>query len=59
MKAAIEVKSRGEADAIRSGLDDPLTRAVVTVMGVLRPLSARKRQQVIEFVMASDTDDPK
>lgn len=51
MKVAIEVKDRAEADAIRVGLSDPVTRAIVVVMGVLMALpDNRARQRVVEYV---------
>ena len=51
MKANIEVKDRKEAEQIRTGLEDPTTRAFVTVMGVLAALpSDRARARVLNFV---------
>jgi len=51
MKATIEVKDRVERDAIRAGLDDPLTRALVVTMGVLATLpSQAARQRVLNYV---------
>jgi len=51
MKANIEVKDRREAEYIRSGLDDPVTRAQVVVLGALRSLpSDRARKRVLQFV---------
>jgi hypothetical protein len=51
MKANIEVRDRREAEIIRAGLDDPVTRAFVAVMGALSTLpSDRARKRVLEFV---------
>lgn len=51
MKAAIEVKSRKEADDLRRGLEDPAVRAFVVVMGVLLALpNDRARQRVLQYV---------
>lgn len=51
MKAAIEVADRKEAELIRAGLSDPATRALVKVMGALKPLeSDRARMRALEFV---------
>jgi hypothetical protein len=51
MKANIEVTDRREADAIRAGLADPFTRAIVVMQGLLATLpSARSRMRVLEFV---------
>jgi hypothetical protein len=52
MKALIEVKDRKEADAIRTGLEDPSVRAFVVVTGVLKMLpSDRARRRVLQFVI--------
>ncbi len=52
MKVRIEVKDRHEAQAIREGLLDPATRALVIVMGLLRPLSSdRSRARVLTYVV--------
>jgi hypothetical protein len=51
MKASIEVKDRREADAIRSGLEDPAVRAFVLIMGVMRELpTQRARARVLQYV---------
>lgn len=51
MKVSVEVKDRREADAIRRGLDDPVTRAIVVTMGLLLALpSARARTRVLQYV---------
>lgn len=50
MKATIEVRDRKEADAIRAGLEDPMTRAMVTIIGVLLPLTPRARTRVMSYV---------
>jgi hypothetical protein len=52
MKALIEVNDRKEADAIRTGLEDPSVRAFVVVMGALNMLpSDRSRRRVLQFVI--------
>lgn len=52
MKANINVTNRKEADAIRSGLEDPEVRAMVIVSGLLRQLPDDKtRHRVLNFVM--------
>lgn len=51
MKAWIEVKGRKEAEAIRRGLDDPSTRALVLVVSVLSTLpSDRARARCLHHV---------
>jgi len=51
MKANIEVRSRDEASAIKTGLEDPAIRAFVVVMGVLMTLpSDRARKRVLTYV---------
>ncbi len=52
MKTTIDVKDRREAQAIREGLLDPATRALVIVMGLLRPLASdRSRARVLTYVI--------
>ena len=50
MKASIEVTDRREAEAIRTGLEDPTVRAFVIIMGLLLPLPQRSRKRVLEYV---------
>lgn len=50
MKMAIDVKNKGEGDAIKTALDDPTTRAFVLVMGAVLPLSEAGRRRVLAFV---------
>lgn len=51
MKATLDVKDRREADAIRSGLEDPAVRAYVVVMGVLSELpTQRAKRRVLQYV---------
>lgn len=51
MKTSIEVKDRREGDAIRAGLADPVTRAIVIVTGLLLELpNDRARRRVMEYV---------
>jgi hypothetical protein len=59
MKANIEVDNRKEAEAIRAGLEDPATRAIVIVMGALSTLpNARARKRVLEFVRDYFEENP-
>jgi hypothetical protein len=52
MKTSIAVKDRREADAIRTGLEDPSVRAFVICVGVLKALpTQRARRRVLEFVI--------
>ncbi len=51
MKTTIEVKNRAEAKAIKRGLSDPATYALVLVIGSLLPLASdRARHRVLRFV---------
>lgn len=51
MKTSIEVKDRREGDAIRAGLEDPVTRAIVVVTGLLLGLPTdRARRRVLDYV---------
>jgi hypothetical protein len=51
MKATFEVKDRKEADAIRAGLEDPVVRAQVVILGTLKQLPSVKAQvRVLTFV---------
>ena len=50
MKAKIEVSDRKEAELIKSGLADPATRALVKVMGALRPFEKRAQHRILGFV---------
>ena len=51
MKAAIEVASRNEAELIKAGLNDPVTRSVVVVQGALASLNDdNARRRVLRFV---------
>jgi hypothetical protein len=59
MKANIEVDNRKEADAIRTGLEDPATRAFVIVMGALSTLpSDRARKRVLQYVADYFEENP-
>jgi hypothetical protein len=52
VKANIEVKDRKEAEYIRAGLDDPIMRAQVVILGALKSLSSnRARKRVLDFVI--------
>lgn len=57
MKATVEVKDRNEADAIRTGLEDPAVRAFVVIMGALRPLTSRAQARVMRYVTDKLEDD--
>lgn len=50
MKSTITVADRREADAIKTALDDPTTRAFVVIVGTLLPLTPKERQRVMTFV---------
>jgi len=51
MKANIDVKDRREAEAIKAGLEDPVLRAMVMVVGALKQLpTARARARVLQYV---------
>jgi hypothetical protein len=51
MRASVEVSSRQEAEAIRDGLGDPVTRAIVVCMGAIKSLpSERARMRVLQFL---------
>ena len=51
MKISIEVECASEADLIRIGLSDPMTRAFVEIVGALLPLeSERARRRVLQHV---------
>jgi hypothetical protein len=59
MKATIEVNDRKEADAIRTGLEEPTTRAFVIIMGALSTLpSDRARRRVLDFIWDYFDEDP-
>lgn len=57
MKSSIDVSSRKEADAIKSGLEDPEVRAFVVVLGTLKELEPRARQRVLQNVIDRFSDD--
>lgn len=46
MRTTIEVKDRQEAALIRRGLADPETRAVVCIIGALKPLPTKRMQRL-------------
>jgi hypothetical protein len=51
MKATIQVANRNEAEALKAGLEDPATRAIVLVMGALSELpNDRARARVLTYV---------
>lgn len=51
MKANIEVKDRREADAIKAGLEDPVMRAMVIIIGTLKALPTKRAQaRVLQYV---------
>lgn len=51
MRSSIEVESKKEAELIRKGLEDPATRALVKIVGVLSYLpSDRSRRRVMAHV---------
>jgi len=51
MKVAVDAQNRQEADAIRTAMSDPATRAMVIITGVLMQLpSDRARLRVLAHV---------
>lgn len=57
MKATIDVRDRAEADRVKTAMSDETTRAVMSVMGALMPLSIRDRRRVLAFVESGFGDD--
>jgi hypothetical protein len=51
MKSWIEVEDYEEAQLIREGLRDGQVRALVKVMGTLRPLPSDRRRRVLQYVV--------
>lgn len=51
MRMAIEVKDRGEGNAIKTALEDPVTRALVVTVGLLQPLDDGGRRRVLNYVI--------
>jgi len=57
MKAAIDVSSRDEGDAIKRAMHDPATRALVVVLGTLSALpSAESRRRVLDWILDATED---
>ena len=50
MKVSIDVKDKREGEAIRAGLADPVTRAIVVILGTLAPLSHHTKARVLNYV---------
>lgn len=50
MKTTIEVKDRKEAEAIKTGLEDPAVRAFVVITGMLKPLTKRTQVRILSYV---------
>lgn len=50
MKASIEVENRKEGDMIRKGLADPVTRALVKVMGALSGKTVATQGRILRYV---------
>jgi hypothetical protein len=57
MKTSIEVKDRREGDAIRAGLEDPATRAIVVMTGLLIALPRERARRVLQYVMERLAED--
>lgn len=57
MKKTIDVKDRNEGNAIALALEDPTTRAMVTMVGYLLPLSPKQRERVLAFVADKLSDE--
>lgn len=61
MRTTIEVKDREEARLLRRGLEDPETRAVVLLIGALKPLPTKRMQRLTlelaqEHLRAADSE---
>ena len=46
----IEVKSKEEGEQIERALNDPMTRAFISIVGALLPLGDRGRTRVLNFI---------
>jgi hypothetical protein len=58
MKAAVEVKDKAEAGAVKAAMGDPETRAFVVVTGVLNQLpTAAARDRVLRYVKERMAED--
>jgi len=53
MKDTIEVNSKSEGAAIRKALENPVTKAIVVVEGVLAELDEAAQRRVLTFVQES------
>ena len=61
MKKAIMVQNKGEGAAIEKGLENPVTRAIVVVEGVLSELTSAQQDRVLTYVEGAlkETNDNK
>lgn len=50
MKSFITVRNRKEGEIIRAGLDDPMTRSLVKVMGALKPLDKEAQARTLRYL---------
>jgi hypothetical protein len=58
MKVSIDVTSRAEADALKLAMEDPVTRTITTMSGMLVGLpSDRARRRVLRWMLDSWADD--
>lgn len=53
MKRAITVNNKQEGEAIEKALGNPVTRAIVTIEGVLAKLTQEQQTRVLRFVQES------
>ena len=56
MKHQIDVESRAEGEAVRKALENPVTKAIVVVEGVLAELTDAQAERVLAFVKESRND---
>jgi hypothetical protein len=58
MKINLDVQSRAEGDAIKVALEDPTTRAITTISGILLQLpDARARRRVVGWFVDQMTPE--
>jgi len=53
----LEVKDKTEGESIARALNDPMTRAFVTIVGALLPLGDRARTRVLSFINDQVNED--
>jgi hypothetical protein len=58
MKVSIDVTSRSEGDALKLAMEDPITRTITMMSGMLVGLpSDRARRRVLRWMLDSWADD--